>query len=325
MPAQPIHLILGDGVVGLAVAEALARQGIAHALASRTPPAPGAGAPAGTPHRRVDALDLAALEAATADASHVHLTLGLAYDTRVWERDWPPIVENLVAAARRHRFKLVFFDNVYPYGPAPLQVPITEDHPQQPPSRKGRVRKALDERLLRAVREDGLRLVIARAADFYGPGVRNSMLYHAAIERQLQGKRAQWLGDPDTRHSYTYTPDAGRAMVRLALDDGADGQVWHLPTAGPAPTPRELLDRSARLLGAPAGVQRLPRWMLALMKPVVPVLREVDEMLYQAEHDYVFSCDKFMRRYPDFAVTPYAVGIEAMVASLAPARSAVAA
>jgi len=309
-----LHLIVGDGPVGLAVADELARLGLPYALASRTSPA--AAAHAAT-HRCVDALELHSLMTASADVSHVYVTLGLPYETRVWQRDWPLVIENFVAAARRHRFKLVFFDNVYPYGPSPLRVPMTEEHPQQPSSRKGRVRKALVDRLCRAAREDGLRLVIGRCADFYGPGVRNSMLYSAAIERQLQGKAAQWLGCPDKRHSYTYTPDAGRGLVALALDDGAEGQAWHLPTAEPAPTTRELLEQSAALLGAPRKVQVMPMPLLRVLKWFVPILREVEEMLYQNTDDYVFSSAKFMQRYPGFPVTPYASGIEAMVRSSA--------
>ena len=308
-----LHLILGDGVIGRAVADELARRGIAHVLASRTPPPAG-----GTPHRRLDALDAQALRAATADATHVHVTLGLAYDTRVWQRDWPRVADHLVAAARENGFRLVMFDNIYPYGPVPLQVPMREDHPQQPPSRKGRVRKAVDDRLWRAVQQDGLRLVIGRSADFYGPGVRNSMLYAAAIERQLQGKAAQWLGNPDRLHSYTFAPDAARGLVELALDDGAYGQAWHLPTMDPAPTTRALLAQSARLLGAPGAVHVMPRPVLAVLKWFVPVLREVDEMLYQNTHDYVFSSARFQQRYPGFRVTPYDEGIAAMVQSFRP-------
>ena len=307
---QPLHLIVGDGVVGLAVADELARLALPYTLASRHAPEAG---PHADKHRQVDALDLKSLLAATADASHVYLTLGLTYDTHVWQRDWPVVVENFVQAARKHGFKLVFFDNVYPYGPAPLRVPMTEDHPQQPPSKKGLVRKALDDRLWRAVHEDGLRLVIARSADFYGPGVRNSMLYAAAIERQLKGKAAQWLGSPDKRHSYTYTPDAGRALVKLALDDSATGQTWHLPTAEPAPTTRELLALSAALLHAPAKVQVMPGALFKVLKWWVPILREVQEMMYQNHDDYVFSSAKFTRAYPDFRITPYREGIEATV------------
>ena len=311
MPTHPpLHLIVGDGVIGLAVADELARRGLPYALASRQAP-PGS-AHAGK-HRRVDALDQPSLLAACADASHVYITLGLHYTTRVWQRDWPIVVENFIAAARLHRFKLVFFDNIYAYGPSPLCVPMTEVHPQQPPSRKGRLRKALSDRLWQAVREEGLRLVIARSADFYGPGVRNAMLCSAAMQRQLQGKAAQWLGSPDKRHSYTYTPDAGRALVKLALDDTATGQTWHLPTAEPAPTTRELLALSAALLHAPAKLQVMPSALFSVLKWWVPILREVQEMMYQNHDDYVFSSAKFTRAYPDFRITPYREGIEATV------------
>lgn len=310
---SPLHLILGDGVVGRAVADELARRGLPHALASRTAPD---GPAAAVPHRRVDALDLDGLRAATADVSHLYLTLGLPYNTRVWQRDWPRVIDNAIAAARENGCRLVMFDNVYPYGPAPLRVPMREDHPWQAASRKGAVRQAVDERLHRAARDEGVRMLIARSADFYGPGVRNSLLYAAAIERQLQGKAAQCLSNPDLPHSYTYTGDAGRALVQLALDEQAYGQDWHLPTAEPAPTTRELLTLSAQLLGAPQGVQVLPRPVLALLQWFVPLLREVREMLYQGDHAYVFSSAKFMQRYPDFRVTPYAEGIAEMVRSL---------
>lgn len=309
-----LHLIVGDGVVGRATADELARRGLPHALASRTP-SPGLA----TPQRRVDALDADALLTASADASHLYLTLGLPYDTRVWERDWPRVIENAITAARRHGLRLVMFDNAYGYGPVPLQQPIREDHPQQPPSRKGRVRQAIDDRLMQAAHEEGLSVLIARASDFYGPDVRGTLLYASAIERQLRGRKAQWLGDPDRLHSYTYVPDAARGLVELALDAGAYGQVWHLPTMAPAPTSRTLLQMSARLLGAPDGVQVLPAAMQSVLGLFVPILRELREIRYQHEQDFVFSSERFVQRYPGFRITPYDEGIEAMVRSFRPA------
>jgi len=194
---------------------------------------------------------------------------------------------------------------------------MTENHPQQPSTHKGRLRKALTDRLWRAVHENDLQLVVARSADLYGPGVRNSMLHSAAMQRQAQRKAAQWLGSPDKRHSYTYTLDAARGLVMLALDEGATGQSWHLPTAEPAPTTRELLEQSAQILGAPSEIRVMPPMLIGALKWFMPMLREVNEMLYQNNHDYVFSSAKFMRRYPQFRVTPYALGIEAMVRAIA--------
>lgn len=186
----PLHFILGDGVIGQAVAEELARLGQPLTLASRSGPK-GASPHA---HTRVDALDAAALRAATRGCSHLYLTLGLPYVTAVWQRDWPRVMQATIDAALAHDAVLVFFDNVYAYGPLPLRVPMREDHPLQPPSCKGAVRASLGRLLARAQHERGLKWVIGRSADFYGPGVRQSALFVAAIERQLNGHAAQWLG-----------------------------------------------------------------------------------------------------------------------------------
>lgn len=307
------HLIVGDGVIGRATAQALRQLGQNVVLASRHPVTTD---DVDMPQMALDALDGPALGAAAEGASHLYLTLGLAYRASVWERDWPRIMRHAIDAALAHGAGLIWFDNVYAYGPLPLRVPMREDHPIDPPSRKGRVRAALLTLLREAGEQRGLRWLIARSADFYGPEVRLSILYSAAIERQLQGRAAYWLGDPDARHSFTYTPDAGRALARLALDEGAWQQTWHLPTASPAPTPRELLAESARLLGAPAGVHRLPVALARALGLAVPLLREVGELLYQNQQDYVFSSEKFMACYPDFRVTPYDEGLAAMVASL---------
>ncbi len=310
---QMHHLIIGDGAIGRATALALRQDGQDVVLASR------GSQPAGhddVPHQALDALDGRALRAAAQGTSHLYLTLGLAYRSAVWERDWPRIMDHAIDAALAHDAGLIWFDNLYAYGPRPLKVPMREAHPIFPPSRKGRVRARLLELLRQAGAQRGLRWLVARSADFYGPHVRLSILYSAAIERQLQGRAAFWLGDPDARHSFTYTLDAGRALARLALDEAAWQQSWHLPTASPAPTPRELLMESARLLGAPPRVQRLPVALVRALGLAMPLLREVGEMLYQNQQDYVFSSEKFMARYPDFRVTPYREGLATMVASL---------
>ena len=105
----PLHFILGDGVIGHAVADELARLGQPLTLASRSGPK-GASPHA---HTRVDALDAAALRAATRGCSHLYLTLGLPYVTAVWQRDWPRVMQATIDAALAHDAVLVFFDNVY--------------------------------------------------------------------------------------------------------------------------------------------------------------------------------------------------------------------
>lgn len=102
------------------MADELARLGQPLTLASRSGPK-GASPHA---HTRVDALDAAALRAATRGCSHLYLTLGLPYVAAVWQRDWPRVMQATIDAALAHDAVLVFFDNVYAYGPLPLRVPM---------------------------------------------------------------------------------------------------------------------------------------------------------------------------------------------------------
>lgn len=307
------HLIVGAGPIGRMTAQALLASGARVTLASRSTPLP----ETTVPHVCLDARDGAALMQAAQGAGYIHLTLGLRYQSATWERDWPRIMNHAIAAATQNQAGLVWFDNVYAYGPAPLRVPMDEDHALHPPSRKGRVRAQLLQLLADAGQQRGLRWLVARSADFYGPGaMRQSMLYVLAMQRQVHGRAAWWLGDPDALHSFTYAPDAARAMVRLTLDAGAWLQAWHLPTAAPACSARELLALSAHLLEAPDTVRAVaPAWT-RLGSLLVPALREVSEMLYQFRQDYVFSSARFQRRYPDFHITPYRDGIAATAAAL---------
>ncbi|MGQ7325468.1 hypothetical protein ACTGW8_12860, partial [Streptococcus suis] len=89
----------------------------------------------------------ASVEAGLKGVQRVFMTVGLEYKLKVWQRDWPVIIDNLIAGASANGSKIVFFDNIYLYGPSPLQNPITEEHPRVPPSKKGKVRLALVEKL----------------------------------------------------------------------------------------------------------------------------------------------------------------------------------
>ena len=44
-----------------------------------------------------------------------YLTVGLPYNSKIWERDFVKIVENVIAGCKLHKVPLVFFDNVYMY------------------------------------------------------------------------------------------------------------------------------------------------------------------------------------------------------------------
>jgi nucleoside-diphosphate-sugar epimerase len=128
------------------------------------------------------------------------------------------------------------------------------------------------------------------------------------FQRLAAGKSAQVLVNPDTKHSYTYTLDCAKALSLLAEADDAFGQAWHLPTAHPPLTGREFIESAARALDVPPRVSTFPAWMMRAAGLVVPMMRELAEMLYQNDSDYVFDSSKFERRFA-FTPTTYADGI----------------
>lgn len=253
-----------------------------------------------------DLLDGQATADAVAGSQVVYLVAGLKYDASVWQAQWPQVMRNAIDACRQHGASLVFFDNVYAYGR--VDGMMTEDTPFNPISRKGEVRARIATMLLDEMRSGNLQAMIVRSADFYGPGAVQSFPHATVFERLKAGKTPQWIGNPDTVHTFTYTPDAGRAVAELARSAEAYGQTWHLPTTREPLTGADFVRLACDLAGRPFKMQVAPRWMLKLMGLFMPVLRENDEMMYQFEYDYRFDSSKIESAW-GLQATPYRQGI----------------
>jgi nucleoside-diphosphate-sugar epimerase len=300
-----MHIILGaGGAIGTPLAaELVARQQRVHAVSRR------AAATAGVEAVRADLNDPDDVRQVVAEGSTVYLLAGLKYDRRVWQEQWPRIMRNVVQACSAKGARLVFFDNVYLYGR--VDGPMTEATAVRPTSRKGEIRAAIVDFLQNEMAAGRITAAIARAADFYGPHAdKTSALSILVFQRLAAGKSAQVLVDPDRTHSYSYTLDCAKALYLLASADDAFGQAWHLPTAHPALTGRGLIDLAAKALGVAPRISTLPAWMIKSTGLVVPMMRELAEMLYQNDSDYLFDSSKFERRFA-FTPTPYADGIRA--------------
>jgi len=260
-----------------------------------------------------DLRDGAAVDRAVSGSEVVYLTAGLEYSFKVWRRDWPLIMGHVLNACLKHDARLVFLDNVYMY--AADEIPrMKETSAVAPPSRKGKVRAALCDMIFRAVRERGLKALIARSADFYGPVVRNSPLGVMVLEEFRKGKRAFWQVDASRLHAFTYTPDAAKAAAMLGNTPDAYGEVWHLPTSSEKLTGRDFIERIAAEMQVEPRYYIFSRFMMRVVGFVVPVVRELREMAYQYDRNYVFDSSKFEQRFSCRPVS-YAEGIRNMVAA----------
>lgn len=300
-----LHTLLGaNGTIASALLPVLQAEGQQVRLVSRNPkPVPG------TESIVADVLDYEQVLHAVKGSDIVYMLVGIQYNASVWERDWPVIMRNVINACKAANARLIFFDNAYMYGK--VDGDITETTPYRPVSRKGKVRAGVAQMLEAEMRSGALKGIIARAVDFYGPGVTDKSAAGVLVFANMKkGKKAQWFLNADVPRSYNYTPDAARALYMLSQSEDAFGQIWHLPCVSPALTGRQFIQLAAKEMGATNSVTVLPKWLLKVIGWFNPFMREMQEMQYQDAFPFRFSSAKFEKHF-HFTPTSYETGVKA--------------
>ena len=253
-----------------------------------------------------DLLNAEQTDKAVAGSKIAYLTAGLPYSTKVWSEQWPIVMNNVIAACKKHSTKLVFFSNVYPYGK--VSGWMTEETPFNPCSKKGEVRAKIEETLLSEMKKGTLQAMIVRGTDFYGPNTPLSFTDALLFKNFAAGKKAQWMLNDTTRHSFTYTPDAGKATALLGNTESAYNQVWHAPTDKNVLTGKQFIELVAKEFGVKPNYMVLPKWMVRMAGLFDTNIKEAVEMLYQSETDYLFDSSKFEKAF-NFTPTTYSQGV----------------
>jgi nucleoside-diphosphate-sugar epimerase len=285
-----LHVLFGAGQVGRPLAGLLLQAGKRVRIAKRSP----GGVPPGAEVMQGDAADPAFCAQAAQGAATVYHTMNPPYDARLWAELLPRYMDNLIAAAGRTGARLVVLDNVYMLG-RPGGRPLDEDTPPNPCSRKGEIRARAAQRLFEAHRRGDVLATAGRASDYYGPGGTLTYLGDPFWRSALAGKAVRVLVNPDAIHTYHYIPDVAAGLMTLGCAD-AYGRPWMLPCV-PAGTMRELAAGFSRKLGADIRLAAVPRWMVKAIGIFVPIVREVDEMLYQWDEPFVISDRRFRERF----------------------------
>lgn len=235
----------------------------------------------------------------------IYLCAGLVYDAKIWQEQWPIIIQNVISLCKHTGARLIFFDNVYMYGL--VSGPMTEQTPYHPISLKGKVRTKVAEQLIAESIAGNINVTIARAADFYGADSMNSFFDMMVLDKFAKKGSAQWIGNPNTLHSFTYVEDAGKAMYILGQSPDSGNQIWHLPTAPPLKG-KELLQMAAQIYGVKPRYSTINKLMLRLVGLFKKVVSGTVEMYYQYENDYHFDSTKFEKTF-SFKPTGYYDGI----------------
>jgi nucleoside-diphosphate-sugar epimerase len=151
-------------------------------------------------------------------------------------------------------------------------------------TRKGAIRVELERRLEQAARE-GVRSLIVRAGDFFGPQAANNWFAQGLVRPGTLPGTIRNPGREGVGHQWAYLPDVAATMVRLIEgDDGAQPfERYHMDGHWDG-SGREMAEGIQRAVAAATGrsprIGPFPWWLATLLAPFVTVLREMREMRY---------------------------------------------
>ena len=286
-----LHVVFGTGPLGLAVMRELRRRGRRVRMINRSSRVKFA-KDAQTEVGGANAADPAQAREVCEGAVTVYHCVGLPYPR--WP-EFPAIAAGILDGAATAGAKLVYGDNLYMYGA--VDRAMTEELPYAATTKKGRIRSAIARSLLDADQAGKLRVTIGHGSDFFGPFATDAaMMGSRVFGHALSGKSAQVVGDPDRLHTFTFIDDFGKALVTLGEREEALGRAWHVPSP-PAMTTRQFVEAVYRTLGNPVRMSRAPRLAIAFAGLFDANAKELKEMLYQFERDFVMDSSRFEKAF----------------------------
>jgi len=208
---------------------------------------------------------------------------------------------------------IVLIGTVYPYG-MPQTTPVREDHPRDPHTFKGRMRKAQEELLMQAHERGRIQAAVLRLPDFYGPGVEASLLHGAACAA-VQGGTADMVGPIDTPHEFVFVPDVGPVVAKLIDTSAAFGRIWNFAGAG-VTSQRAMVTEMERQTGKTISLRVVGKTMLRLIGLFKPFMRELVEMHYLQTEPVIMDDAALRALIGPIRKTPYADGIRQTLAAI---------
>ena len=209
-----------------------------------------------------------------------------------WARLVPPMLESVIAAARATGARIAFPGNVYNYGPDAWPL-ISETSPQHPRTRKGAIRVQLEARLAETAAE-GVRSLVVRAGDFFGPVSDTSWLTEGWVNKGKPIRAVTLPGPATVTHDWAYLPDFAETFVRLIERETELPAHAVFNHRGHVLTGAEMATALERVAGRKLARHSLPWLAMAAVSPFVAMLREMLEMRYLWEHDVVLDNAKLV-------------------------------
>ncbi|HEX3920152.1 MAG TPA: NAD-dependent epimerase/dehydratase family protein [Caulobacteraceae bacterium] len=263
-----------------------------------------------------DAMDRASVVAAATGAQLVvHAANPPNY--RNWKGTVLPMADNAIAAALAAGARLVMPGSVYNFAPDSGPA-IGEDAAQRPATRKGALRVELERRLRAASDTQGLKVLVLRSGDFFGPAAPNSALGWLTRRGKSRVTGVFQPGPSDVGHAFAYMPDLAETLARLveAEDRMAAFEVFHF--RGQWLERNDALGAAIRRVVGRADlpVTRFPWIVLHLAAPFNETFRELLEMRYLWDRPIGLSNAKLVAFIGEEPHTPLDAALRATLADM---------
>jgi nucleoside-diphosphate-sugar epimerase len=293
-----LHIVIGaSGGIGNAIIRELAALGKQVRGVNRSGKAD---VPEGVEVVKGDVVDHASARRVCKGAAVIYHCVNAPYDD--WPRLFPPITEGVIEGAASAGAKLVFCDNLYMYGP--VSEPIREDLHYKATGRKGRTRAEVATMIMEAHKSGKIRATIGRASDYYGPRTGMGQYLFGPV---LMGEAVTVFGNPDAPHTYTYSLDFARGLILLGEREEALGEAWHIPSAETLTT-RQFYELAFEEAEKEPKFNIIPRAVVEAQASENPMMREIEEMLYEYEEPFIMDHSKFEQAFGS-DTTPHREGI----------------
>ena len=232
---------------------------------------------------------------------------------RNWAGTVMPMLESTIAAAKSEGARILLPGTVYNYAPG-SGGRIGEDAAEAPVTRKGKIRVQM-EAGLRAAAAEGVKTLVMRAGDFFGPAAENSALSWLVVKQKGRASAVLRPEPADVGHAFAYLPDLARATAAVLDREGelADFETFHF--GGQWLTPTSLRE-AVRAAESQPRLRSFPfPWIVArAMAPFDETMREMLEMQYLWRRPIGLDNAKLVNFLGEEPRTPLVAAIQATLA-----------
>lgn len=210
-----------------------------------------------------------------------------------WAQLVMPMLENTITAARKTKARILLPGTIYNYGTETDSL-LTEKTLQQPSTRKGAIRLEMETRLKKAANE-GVKTVIVRAGDFFGPQTGNNWFAQGLVKPNQILKSITYPGREGVGHSWAFLPDLAQTMVEIVEQESRlqNFETFHFKGHWDK-NGKEMIEAIQQSVGTSVKVTSLPWFILKVLSPFVVLFKEMTEMKYLWDQPFELSNNRIV-------------------------------